>query len=428
MTTIPPRVKAPGYIVGGAAVLILILANGALAGGAYQRTEDQKKAFVWNNDPKPEDAATWSGGRDAGGYATGPGTLKWFRTERAFVTGSNVRTPKKTLIGSYSGTMVRGKFDGAVMTVYQGKTYHTTFVDGHKKGRWIAGSLMTKAESVEPAAAAEKPNRTESSISTEVAGEPAKTEKTPEAKAQSRVGEETTAEVPAEGPGEEKPEVTSRKAEISKAEETKEENPATTEKVSEPMIAQAASTEEPDQSATPRQPVTRKAALQPGAVRAIERPTSVVAKKPETEPTRKSERTKRGKSEEPSRTAIPASSQPNAEASISEDVPAESPPVATERLTTESSPPSAKETPVDESIRALTGPPSSLRVPAPPETKPPTQVSTPPTAAVSSPIAGPKLTAVQAMDIADIEARTNGYDLGEYQLPKAEYNAASDIW
>ena len=32
------------------------------------------------------------------------------------------------------------------------------------------------------------------------------------------------------------------------------------------------------------------------------------------------------------------------------------------------------------------------------------------------------------MDIADIQARTKGYDLGEYQLPKAEYNAASDIW
>ncbi len=32
------------------------------------------------------------------------------------------------------------------------------------------------------------------------------------------------------------------------------------------------------------------------------------------------------------------------------------------------------------------------------------------------------------MDIADIEARTKGHDLGEYQLPKAEYNAASDTW
>ncbi len=32
------------------------------------------------------------------------------------------------------------------------------------------------------------------------------------------------------------------------------------------------------------------------------------------------------------------------------------------------------------------------------------------------------------MDIADIEARTKGYDLGEYQLPKAEYNSTTDTW
>jgi len=76
----------------------------------------------------------------------------------------------------------------------------------------------------------------------------------------------------------------------------------------------------------------------------------------------------------------------------------------------------------------LTGPPSSLRSSTPPETNPPTQISTPSTAAVLPPPTGPKLTAVQAMDIADIEARTKGYDLGEYQLPKAEYNAASDAW
>jgi hypothetical protein len=32
------------------------------------------------------------------------------------------------------------------------------------------------------------------------------------------------------------------------------------------------------------------------------------------------------------------------------------------------------------------------------------------------------------MDIADIQAREQGYDLGEYQLPKAEYNATDDTW
>jgi hypothetical protein len=408
-------VKAPGFIVFGALLLLLILAKGALADGAYQRTEDHKKTFVWNNNPKPDDTATWSGGRDAEGYATGPGTLQWFRRDRSFTTGSNVFSPKKTLISSYSGTMVHGKFSGSVMTVDHGKTYHATFVDGHEKGRWTAGPVVTKAESVETGAAAEKPERTASATSTEVASESSKTKKISEEKTQPRVPEETSADIPAAGPEE---------SEVSKS---------------------ATASEEPEQSATPRAPVTRKAALAPGAVRAIEHPTHTVAKKSEAEPARRSDRAKPEQTEKPSKIAKAAASQPaKAETPLSEDIPAEgllsaeaektqSP--SSKSAIAESSPPStlnaqpaSNETPVDNSLRTLTGPPSSLHVRTPPETNPPAQISTPPIAAVSSPTAGAKLTAVQAMDIADIEARTKGYDLGEYQLPKAEYNAASDTW
>src|SRR6266853_2203558 len=415
MTTIGVFVKAPGFIVFGASVLLLILAKGALADGAYQRTEDRKKTFVWNNNPKPDDTATWSGGRDAEGYATGPGTLQWFRTDRSFTTGSNVFSPKKTLISSYSGTMVHGKFSGGVMTVDHGKTYHATFVDGHTNGRWTAGPVTTKAESAEPAAAAEKPERTASATSTEVASESSKTKKISEEKTQPRVAEETSADIPAAGPEE---------SEVSKS---------------------ATASEEPEQSATPRAPVTRKAALAPGAVRAIEHPTHTVAKKSEAEPARRSDRAKPEQTEKPSKIAKATSSQPSkAETELSEDIPAEGPlsaeaektqsPSSRSAIAESSQPPSlnpqpsSKETPVDNSIRTLTGPPSSLHVKTPPETNPPTQISTPPIAAASPPTAGSKLTAGQAMDIADIQARTKGYDLGEYQLPKAEYNAASDIW
>ena len=172
-------------------------------------------------------------------------------------------------------------------------------------------------------------------------------------------------------------------------------------------------------------------------VRAIERPSRTVAKKPET--THAKSTATEEKPAKPANVARPASSQPpDADTQLSEDIPAEGPPpVPAEKIQTpkakseiaESAPPSSKETPVDESIRTLTGPPSSLHVSAPPETNPPAQITTPSTAAVSPPPStGPKLTAVQAMDIADIEARTKGYDLGEYQLPKAEYNAATDTW
>ena len=422
MTTIGVLVKAPGFIVFGALLLLLILAKGALADGAYQRTDDRKKTFVWNNNPKPDDTATWSGGRDAEGYATGPGTLQWFRTDRSFTTGSNVFSPKKTLISSYSGTMVHGKFSGGVMTVDHGTTYHATFVDGHKNGRWTAGPVVTKAESAEPAAAAEKPERTASATSTEVASESSKTKKISEEKTQPRVAEETSADIPAAGP--EESEVSGQRSEVSKS---------------------ATASEEPEQSATPRAPVTRKAALAPGAVRAIEHPTHAVAKKSETEPARRSDRAKPEQTEKSSKIAKAASSQPSkAKTQLSEDIPAEGPLSAgaekaqspsSKSAIAESSQPStlnaqgaSNETPVDNSLRTLTGPPSSLHLRTPPETNPPAQISTPPIAAVSSPTAGAKLTAVQAMDIADIEARTKGYDLGEYQLPKAEYNAASDTW
>ena len=433
--------KARRFIVFGASVLLLILAKGALADGAYQRTEDRKKAFVWNNDLKPDDTATWSGGRDAEGYATGQGTLQWFRRDRSFTTGSNIFTPKKTLISSYSGTMVHGKFSGGVMTVDHGKTYHATFVDGRKKGRWTAGPVITKAETAEPAAAAEKPERTASATSTEVASESSKTEKISEEKTQTRVAEETSADIPAEGP--EESEVSGQRSEISKSAAAQQEKAKTTQGISQPAIAQTAS-EEPDQSATPRAPVTRKAALAPGAVRAIEPPTHTVAKKSEAEPAKRSDRAKPEQTEKPSKIAKAASSQPSkAETQLSEEIPAEGPlsaeaektqsPSSRSAIAESSQPPSlnaqraSKET-VDNSLRTLTGPPSSLHVKTPPETNPPAQISTPPIAAASPPTTGSKLTAVQAMDIADIEARTKGYDLGEYQLPKAEYNAASDTW
>jgi hypothetical protein len=447
-------VKANRF-AGLAFLFCLIFVSGAYAGGTYQRTEGHKKALIWNNDPKPGDTATWSGDSDANGYATGPGTLQWFRLERGFTTGSNILGRKRTPISSYSGTMQRGKLNGGVMTVDRGKTYHATFADGHLKGRWIAGPLITKAESVEATPATEKPERAESVTSTEVAIEATSTEKASEEKTKTRVAEKAKEDVPAEGPAEEKSEVSGQKSEVSKSTASEQQKPAAEKKVSQPLIAQA-STEEPDQSAAPREPVNKKSALAPGAVRAIDRLTRTAAKKPEA--TRAKSTETEEKTEKPSKIAKPASSQPpEADTQVSEDIPAEGPEGNAQRPTPNAQPkqeviqpptnasatpvrlgprtnpqPSSKETPVDDSIRTLTGPPKSLHVnaPPPPETNPPTQISTPPGEAVSSPPppTGPKLTAVQAMDIADIEARTKGYDLGEYELPKAEYNAASDTW
>lgn len=420
-----------------ASVAVLLFAKSVCAQGAYQRTEERKKTLVWNNDPQPNDAASWSGERDEEGYATGAGTLKWFKLGKSFTTGSNIAGRKKTEISSYTGTMARGKFTGQVVTVDHGKTYHANFADGHRKGVWFEGPVIAKAESIEKTEPAEKAETKTPSASVEVAAEPNATEEKPRKTAEV---EETT-DIPAAGPDEEKSEATTAKAETGESDAP--EKAAPVEKASQPLIAQA-STEQAEEATTPREPVNRKGALAPGAVRPIERPTRGTAKKSETQTSAPAEQAKKTEAKigKTSTAAKPAPSQPaEAETNVAEDTPAEGPasekikeaaPSATPASARKSASvePAAKETPVDDSIRALTGPPSALRSNAATETNQPADTSAPTTAAAVAPSAAeaPKLTAVNAMDIADIEARTRGYDLGEYQLPKAEYNSSNDTW
>jgi hypothetical protein len=109
-------------------VLLVLQFGGAAFGegeGTYQRTKDGK-TIVWNNDPKPGDAATWSGHRDAEGYATKAGTLIWY-------------TARGTVYVRLYGEMVRGKFDGMVNGHSKEKTAHAIFADGKRTTPWAAG-------------------------------------------------------------------------------------------------------------------------------------------------------------------------------------------------------------------------------------------------------------------------------------------------
>jgi len=125
---------------------LLLFANGADGGGVYQHTRD-RRTLIWNNYPTRDDEATWSGERDSNGYATGYGTLTWYRVQRAIVTGSNIpaakgRTVGAVVINRYSGKMVRGRFDGPVVNVdASGKMFHGRFVNGTKANDWVAGPL-----------------------------------------------------------------------------------------------------------------------------------------------------------------------------------------------------------------------------------------------------------------------------------------------
>ena len=407
--------KGSRFVVLGTSVVLLILAWRAFGDGAYLRTDDRKKTLVWNNDPKPGDAAEWSGKRDSEGYAEGQGTLTWFQSQKQslFSTGSNIAGTKKVPVSRYTGTMTHGKFQGSVTTVDHGKTYYGKFVDGQRVGNWSTSPIVAKAKSVEPKVAPAESKKSPAP-ETKLA-----VEKKVEAPTEPKISEEAEPEPPTEGPDEVNADIKGQKPN------------AVPPKTSAPLIAQE------DELATPRQqPVTKKAALAPGAVRAIERPGQTLAPKTE-KPKQASEKIRKAtKVETPKPEPSEEQVQSPAEGPRSADAAKAEPPNAKPEKEEISEPsisnvqPSAEQTPVDDSIRTLTGPPASLR------TKPATAAAPSPAAEISAPQIAPttatantpKLNAVQAMDIADIEARTQGYDLGDYQLPKAEYNAADDTW
>ena len=96
------------FVYGGLLALLII---GTAFAGRYQRTEDNKTR-VWNENPKPGDLVTWSGARDAKGYATGYGTVTWFIPQNEVETGSHIaRQRHYTVARSESGMMVHGKFE-----------------------------------------------------------------------------------------------------------------------------------------------------------------------------------------------------------------------------------------------------------------------------------------------------------------------------
>ncbi|PYK01551.1 MAG: hypothetical protein DME63_08920 [Verrucomicrobia bacterium] len=123
--------------------LLLLFANGAYGGGTYQHTRD-RRTLIWNNSPRRDHEATWSGQRDSNGFATGYGTLTWYKVQPAIVTGSNILSARgrAVVINRFSGKMVRGKFDGPVVNVdASGKMFHGTLVKGTKANDWVAGPL-----------------------------------------------------------------------------------------------------------------------------------------------------------------------------------------------------------------------------------------------------------------------------------------------
>jgi hypothetical protein len=139
------------------ALLPLLWANGAFADeGTYQRTKDGT-TLVWNSYPIPGEAVEWSGKQDKEGYATGYGTVTWYKMARSNFTFSK---PHSVVGGRLSGKMVKGKLEGDVVkedvggggslikwnTKTSDGTTHAIFVGGNRIGEWVSGPAPSRSK------------------------------------------------------------------------------------------------------------------------------------------------------------------------------------------------------------------------------------------------------------------------------------------
>jgi ketosteroid isomerase-like protein len=126
----------------------------------YDRTIDGKTK-IGQDAPERGLQATWTGERDEHGYATGRGTLTWFRVRHNWETGSQLPGSKYTQVSQYTGKMVEGRLEGQVVVVdAKGRTFHTKFAEGEKAGDWVAGEpnkRKSEEDSTAPKVAAVKP-------------------------------------------------------------------------------------------------------------------------------------------------------------------------------------------------------------------------------------------------------------------------------
>ncbi len=100
----------------------MMISGLVFAEGTWTLTDQGCK--VWNPNPRPNEAITWSGGMDANSYATGQGVLQWFNDGK--------------LIFKYEGNMLNGKETGKGIGVWaNGDRYEGDFIDDHRTGKGI---------------------------------------------------------------------------------------------------------------------------------------------------------------------------------------------------------------------------------------------------------------------------------------------------
>jgi hypothetical protein len=360
---------------------LLLASVGLGATGEYQQTRDDKTT-IWNGSPKPGESASWAGARDKEGYATGFGTITWY-------------TGQGKVYATYYGNMIRGKLDGPVNAHSRGKTAHAYFADGGRVTEWARGSAPSRRQPDWPVRAqpVEEP-KTE-----EVASET----KPKKAKAEQPASEVATEAKP------KKPRVEPEKVRpvervVEKTEE--KERTASRETTQESQQPEVRENAERSPAETPKPP--RGVA----AMHKAPSPAPTQSAPPFSEPPKIAE-----SQQSPVATETPQASTP--EPSVEEKTETVEQPTAAERAT---------KSETDNSLSALTGPPSSLRSGSIPESPTPSKSETKSRSTSSETRGVAHLSEDEAIGLADIEARAKGYDLGVYQRPKADYSAVKDKW
>ena len=100
--------------------------------------------WVWNDDPQPVEAVTWTGGCDASGRASGRGTVEWHVDGKLFqtITGefrngdvSGVAIVIDEDRNRYEGKSRGGRYNGrGVLTFTDGRRYEGEFQNGDLQG------------------------------------------------------------------------------------------------------------------------------------------------------------------------------------------------------------------------------------------------------------------------------------------------------
>ena len=312
----------------------------------------------------------WNGSPKPGESASWAGS----RDKEGYATGFGTVTwyaANGTVYAVYYGNMVNGKLEGPVNLHLGRRTAHAYFANGSRATAWARGAAPSKMNVPEELIAKRRKAESEA---------PKPREERVEAKKEEKPAATLETIRPAEQPP---------KRAIAKA--TPKPTPAEPER-SEPP------TREPSPETTPSPPAVAEERAP------IPEPTesaSSLFEPPKIAETR----------ETPFANETPPAStpEPSAEQKSETPAPAESP---------------VREEPKKSSLNDLTGPPSSLRNG--------TESSASPKSETKSKSSGTRgvadLSEDDAIGLADADAKSRGYNLDEYQRPKADYSAVKDKW